>query len=239
MNGNYMDVIGTELVLARHGEAECNVRGVAGGDLGCTGLTGRGHDQAARLADRLADAQAAGHGPDLLYAAPRRRVRETAAYTADRLGLAVRIEPRLSGPHHGDVDGQPWSDIRRQFGGAAPADRPDVPFAPGAETWHQFLSRATAALAELLDRHAGQRILVLAHAETVEAAHTLLLGLPAGSSTRIGFDVDHTALTRWVQRSSPVGAVLWHLHSHNDTRHLPLSAPAEKPPVRPPAETRS
>lgn len=221
-----MDVIETELLLARHGEAECNVRGVAGGDLGCTGLTERGRDQAARLADRLYRAQQLQRGPEVLYAGPRRRARETAACVGDRLGLPVAIEARLSGPHHGEADGLPWAEIRQRFSGGAPADRPDEPFAPGAETWHEFLQRACAGLAELIERHPGRRIAVIAHAETVDAAHTLLLGLPPGSSTRVGFGVDHTGLTRWVQRPSPSGALIWILHSHNDTRHLDRDADA-------------
>jgi probable phosphoglycerate mutase len=32
----------TEPVIARHGEAECNVSGIAGGPIGCTGLTEAG-----------------------------------------------------------------------------------------------------------------------------------------------------------------------------------------------------
>lgn len=66
MGRDHIDVIETELLLARHGEAECNVRGVAGGDLGCTGLTGRGRVQAARLAGRLYRAQQLQRGPGVL-----------------------------------------------------------------------------------------------------------------------------------------------------------------------------
>ena len=45
----------TTIVLVRHGEAVCNVSGVCGGPIGCTGLTDRGRAQVAVLADRLAD----------------------------------------------------------------------------------------------------------------------------------------------------------------------------------------
>ena len=66
-----------ELVMVRHGEAVCNVRGVLGGALGCTGLTADGRAQASRLAGRLADEHA--RKPfDAFYATPRLRVRQPA-----------------------------------------------------------------------------------------------------------------------------------------------------------------
>ena len=57
----------TSLLLTRHGEAHCNVAGVAGGEKTCTGLTERGRMQVRLLAERL-HAEAP---PDVLYAAPR------------------------------------------------------------------------------------------------------------------------------------------------------------------------
>ncbi len=156
----------------------------------------------------------------MVYAAPRRRVQETAAVIIGELGLPLTVEPRLSGPHHGDADGKPWTDIWKEFGGS-PADRPDQLFAPGAESWNQFLVRASSCLKEILTRHAGQRILTIAHAETVEVAHTLLLNLPAGSSSQIGFTVAHASLTWWSHRRPEAGAARWNLIWHNNTGHLP------------------
>src|ERR1700732_2713538 len=50
-------------------------------------LTERGHQQARALADRLAAA-----GLDRVYSSPLHRARETARYTAERLGLALEVE---------------------------------------------------------------------------------------------------------------------------------------------------
>lgn len=44
----------TELTIARHGQAWCNVEQTIGGLATCRGLTPAGHQQAARLAARLA-----------------------------------------------------------------------------------------------------------------------------------------------------------------------------------------
>jgi 2,3-bisphosphoglycerate-dependent phosphoglycerate mutase len=208
----------TDLLLVRHGEAWCNLAGVAGGDRGCTGLTDRGHDQAGRLAARLA-ALDGDRAVDALYVAPRRRARETAAPIAAALDLPPRVETRLSGPAHGVADGRPWTEIWRAFGGS-PADRPDEPFAEGAESWHQFLDRAMSCLRSLLDRHAGDRIIVVAHAETVEAAHLLLLGLPRDAHRQVSFAVAHASLTHWTRRTPPTGRTRWTLTAHNDVGHL-------------------
>jgi probable phosphoglycerate mutase len=212
----------TDVMLVRHGEAHCNLLGVAGGDHGCTGLTDQGRDQARRLGARLAQLNI--QRPfDVTFVAPRRRVRETADLATADLGIPVRVEPRLSGPAHGEADGLPWTQIWDRFGGA-PADRPDEPFAAGAESWNQFVDRATSCLAEIVASHAGRRLLVVGHAETVEVAHGLLLGLPRGAAA---FVVSHASLTWWSHRQPPVGPARWHLVTHNATCHLDGTAVTE------------
>lgn len=205
----------TSLLLTRHGEAHCNVAGVAGGEKTCTGLTERGRTQIRLLAGRLrAEAPF-----DVLYAAPRRRVQESAQILAETLRLPVHIEPGLSGPHHGAADGRPWDAIKTAFGGAPQSD-PGRPYAAGSETWDQYLTRAGAALSGLIQRHAGQRILIAGHGETIDAAATLLLGLPPGSSARAGFASAHASITRWTMQRNRFGQERWILATLNDTQHL-------------------
>ena len=45
----------SELLLTRHGQAQCNVAGVVGGPKTCTGLTDLGRRQVKGLATRLRD----------------------------------------------------------------------------------------------------------------------------------------------------------------------------------------
>jgi probable phosphoglycerate mutase len=212
--------VSTELIIARHGEAHCNLAGLAGGDKTCTGLTVRGHQQVASLASRLREEHGTGTPISALYASPRRRVRETAEILSGALNLPVRPEPALSGPRHGQADGLRWEDIKTAFGGP-PQSHPDRPYAPGSETWNEHLARVTACLAGLTQRHAGQKILIAGHGETVEAAFTLLLTLPPGTCTRAGFAADHASLTRWHMRRNRLAQAVWILTAFNDTRHLP------------------
>jgi probable phosphoglycerate mutase len=205
----------TTLILTRHGEAHCNVARIVGGDRACTGLTDRGRHQVELLADRL-HAEEPCH---VLYTTTRRRTQESAEILSGRLGLPVRVELGLTGPHHGDADGRPWDEIKAAFGGPPHSD-PSRPYAPGSETWNQYLARACAALADIVERHRGQRILIAGHGETIDAAARLFLGLAPGFSTRAGFETSHAAITRWHMSRNRLGQELWILAAHNDTRHL-------------------
>jgi 2,3-bisphosphoglycerate-dependent phosphoglycerate mutase len=208
----------TELVLARHGEAACNVAGIVGGDHGCTGLTPRGRRQVERLAVRLTR-EHADRPFDVVYTTPRRRVQETAEIVTRSLGLPPVVENDLRGLDHGEADGRPWQDIKAAFGGP-PQHSPDQRYAPGSESWSAYLDRATRALEIILARHDGYRVLVLAHGETIEAAHTLLLNLASGTCRHARFVTDHACLTHWQRHVNRLNQAVWMLVAHNDTRHL-------------------
>lgn len=208
----------TELLLARHGEAACNVAGIVGGDQGCTGLTPLGRRQVEHLATRLTREHA--DCPfGVVYTTPRRRVQETAEIVTRTLGLPAIVETDLRGPDHGDADGRPWQEVKTAFGGP-PQHNPDQPYASGSESWNAYLGRATRTLETIIARHEGQRVLVLAHGETIEAAHTLLLGLRTGTCQHARFVTDHACLTHWQLHVNRLNQAVWMLATHNDTRHL-------------------
>ncbi|MDR7303878.1 histidine phosphatase family protein [Haloactinomyces albus] len=207
--------ISTELILARHGEADCNVAGLVGGKHTCTGLTDRGHDQVTRLAERLRT-EAPVHA---LYTSPRRRTQQTAAALGKALGLRPHIDHQLRGLEHGNADGSDWATIKTHFGGR-PQWRPHVPIAAGAESWNAYLARTRAALEHILTHHEGRRILVAAHGETIETSFVLFHDLPLSETERPGVVTGHASLTRWQRHLNRFGHAVWMLISHNDTQHL-------------------
>jgi 2,3-bisphosphoglycerate-dependent phosphoglycerate mutase len=209
----------TEVILSRHGEAHCNVAGLVGGDKTCTGLTDLGRQQVAALAARLRAEHEEIAPFDVLYAAPRRRVLESAEILSAALGLPVNVENRLAGPRHGEADGRTWAEIFAEFGGAPRSD-PDRPYAPSSETWNEYLARVTGGLAGLVRRHPGQRVLIAGHHETIEASFSYTLGLAHDASTRTGFASGHTSLVRWQQRPNGFGRDTWILTAFNDQQHL-------------------
>ncbi|MER5726952.1 histidine phosphatase family protein [Streptomyces sp. NPDC002138] len=216
------------LVIARHGQARCNVEGRVGGPETCTGLTDTGLLQARLLAARLtAEQRSGGTVFDAVYAGTRPRVHETGAILAEALGLPLTTDSGLDGPRHGDADGLPWREVEDAFRGP-PDAHPDLPYAPGSETWNAYLTRATAHLAQLLLHHHGRNLLLAGHGETVHAACHLLLRIPAVASPTIGFGTDHTALTRFEHHRDRYGNERWVLTTLNDTAHL-----TPPPPARP------
>lgn len=119
----------TELVLARHGQAHCNLAGIAGSEHGCTGPSPAGRDQVTKLATRLA-AEHHSRPYDAFYATPRRRVRDTTDIISGTLGLTATVIDDLRGPDHGDADGQPWHHIKTAFGGPPQHNPPTSPTPP-------------------------------------------------------------------------------------------------------------
>jgi probable phosphoglycerate mutase len=214
----------TELVLVCHGEAAVDLAGLVDGPGGCSGLTARGQQQAQLVAGRLAGPHA--RTPFVVcYTSPCRCARQTAQIIGAVLQLAPHAEDRIRGPHPGDADGQPRTAVEQAFGGP-PQARPDHALAPGAETWHQYLRRATTCLGELHRRHrGGGRVLIVGHRETVAACHVWLLGLPADLRAGLRFRTDPTGITRWRKHYDLFGSPVWTLLCHNDTGHLRGSAP--------------
>ena len=208
-----------ELTIARHGQAWCNREQTIGGPATCRGLTPTGHQQAARLAARLA-ADHHRHPITALYTSPLRRARQTATVVAAALQLPATVADDLREPDYGSADGARWADVIAAFG-AAPALHPDRPVAVGAETWRQHQRRVHTVLRGLLDQHNGHRIVVVAHGETVTAAHHLFLDT---DTLPVAFAVDQAAVTTWRQQPvswlRPDDGLRWALIRHNDTSHL-------------------
>jgi probable phosphoglycerate mutase len=213
--------ITTELIVVRHAEAECNRTGRVGGEKGCTGLTPKGHAQSNFVAARLAEASQQ-RAFDVVICSTRLRCKQTGSPIASQLDMTMLVEHELRGPDHGLADGRQWSEIKAAFGSAL-QHQPDKVIAEGGESWNQYLARAASALDRILRRHDGQRILVVAHGETIEAAHTLLLQLPPGMSSKVWFNAGHTAIAHWQLQVNVHGRKTWLFEAHNDRSHLPPS----------------
>jgi probable phosphoglycerate mutase len=216
----------TELILVRHGQAVDNVDFLTNRTGDCRGLTDRGHAQADLVAARLA-ARLAGPQPfHVLCHSPIRRAAETAARIAAALGPAVPVESvdGLRVADHGAAGQHPWDAATNLIGTIPPLD-PQNPPTDGGESWQAYLDRSGRTLLELADRHAGKRVLVVAHAETAASAMHAFMRLPVGASRWTFPIINHTGLSGWRRLHSPrPGAEpdgQWALLYSNDDTHLP------------------
>jgi len=215
----------TTIVLVRHGEAVCNVSGVCGGPIGCTGLTDRGRSQVAVLRDRLHETGELA-GADALYASVLPRAVETATLLAP--ALAAVGDDGTTGPvpavveecgfcelHPGEADGLDWSAFSERFGNPDWDTDPDRVIAPGGESWTGFVRRVAAALDTVAARHPGQLVVVACHAGVVEAS--LLAKTPVVDGldgARMQLRTQHASLTTW-----EVDGGRWKLIGYNDGAH--------------------
>jgi 2,3-bisphosphoglycerate-dependent phosphoglycerate mutase len=200
-----------DILLIRHGQSEPYVPGtpfpLVGGHAD-PALTPGGHEQAARLADRLA-----GAGIDAIYVSTLRRTAQTAAPLAARLGLTAQVEPELREVHLGDWEGGEYRQrvaehdpvVRQVF----EAERWDV--IPGAETSASLAARVRAAIDRLAAGHAGHRLAVFTHGGVIGQA----LALASGSRPFAFLSADNASISRLV-----VIEQRWIVRGFNDTAHL-------------------
>lgn len=210
----------TRIVLVRHGEGHCNVDGVIGGPMGCTGLTEVGQGQADKLSRRLVRTGELG-AVGALYASALPRAIQTARVLAPALDawregspLEVVADCSLCELHPGEADGLTWSEFAARFPIPDWDHDPELPMAPGGESWTGFVDRASAAVTRVADLHPGEVTVVVAHAGVIEA--TMLRFLPVGPQRlRLGLRTGHTSMTVWERREDG-----WLLCSYNDVvRH--------------------
>ena len=155
------DASTTTVILVRHGQTAWNLedrfRGRANIPLDETGMV---------------QAEAAAHyilahwSPKAVYCSPLLRARQTAEKIAQPLHLHERVHPGLLDIDYGAWEGFTPDDLRDQGWGKAleawytqPHDAP----IPGGEMLQAVRLRAMGALGEIVERHRGDTVIVVAH----------------------------------------------------------------------------
>jgi broad specificity phosphatase PhoE len=153
----------TRVLLVRHGDTNASKEGRFTGATDIP-LSKGGRLHGAELAVRL------GHYPiHAIYASSMQRARETASFTASVHGLEVTPVPELREMNHGVWDGKTREEIIKSFGPTQVEqyDRDPYHFRPeGGENGEDVLKRAAPAMSQLVKKHDGQTILIVAHKTT-------------------------------------------------------------------------
>jgi broad specificity phosphatase PhoE len=170
----------TTVYLARHGESDWNVERRWQGHADRP-LTERGREQAARLAERLADVEL-----DAIYASDLRRAWETAEAVARSRGIEVVRLPELR-----EVDVGSWCGFTRDECAELYPDAFARWQAGGSgwengESYEDMGERIVAAIRRLAVEHAGGTILVVSHGGPIRAVHAHALGVDIATHRRTG-----------------------------------------------------
>jgi broad specificity phosphatase PhoE len=150
----------TTVILVRHGETGWNrierFRGRADVPLNETGRV-----QARATSDRIA----ATWQPVRVYSSPLSRAVDTARAIAAAFDLPVQTHAGLIDIDYGQWQGLTPEEVRARWPEALTAwyETPHLAHIPDGETLDALRKRAMAAVSELVARHAGQTIVLVAH----------------------------------------------------------------------------
>lgn len=177
----------TVLYLIRHGATEANLARPPR-------LQGRRHDPPlARLGVRQAEATRdvlAIRPVDHCYTSPLLRAAQTAAIVAAPHGLTPLPLDALTECDVGRWEGLDWEAVRRldPDGYRSFHANPAAFGYPGGESLRDVHDRAAPAIEELLARHAGECVLVVAHHVVNRTYLAGLLGLSPDQARRVTLD---------------------------------------------------
>ena len=201
----------TNLLLVRHGQARSSAPGRYTHDAPLSAL-GR------RQADAVADSLSKGLPLDAIYSSNLARALETAGKVAGEIGLETVIDGRLA-EFQVDLDAE-----------TSPPGRPDLlawhPDHAGTDgvTLAEFASRVADFHEEVVDRHPGQRVAVISHAGTIDAALRWALGIGPRSPWQHEFDLPNASITEiefWPQGRIVGGAPRYAVFNRiGDVGHL-------------------
>lgn len=142
------------IVFETHSTSEDNENGIATGWLPGR-LSAVGRKQAAELGTRRAD-----DGIAAVFSSDLARASETARIAFGGTDVPVLLDWRLRECDYGRLNGSPSAALH-----AHRSHHIDQPY-PAGESWRQATGRVASFVADLPQRWAGQRILVIGHVAT-------------------------------------------------------------------------
>jgi alpha-ribazole phosphatase/probable phosphoglycerate mutase len=202
----------------RHGEVEGAAEGRFFGHLD-VGLSAVGRRQAAALAAGLA-----GDAIDAVYASDLARARDSASPLAGARGLMAVTVPALREVAMGRWEGLTFPQIRDREPAtlhAWLADPTLLPF-PDGEHLEDLRARVMPALTDIVSRHIGGRVAVVAHGGTNRVILAEALGLPLRNSLRLAQDYACLNLIEYRE----TGALLHRLNHR--VADVPAAPPVER-----------
>lgn len=182
------------------------------------GLTERGHQQAAALAQ-----WAPGNlpKPDMLYASTMARARETAAHLGEAFDMTATLDDRWREIGNNRLDHTPLpSDGLARYADFWATERPFsniTPDIPNGETLIHFRARIGMALDDVLSRHIDETVVVVCHGFVIDTVFDLCFNI--GTYRRCEVWTRNTGIIHFEYVNHP-GREHWRLYRQNWIEHL-------------------
>jgi probable phosphomutase (TIGR03848 family) len=162
----------TLVLYVRHGQTPTTGKVLPGRAAGLH-LADQGRAQAKAVAERISALKRV----DAVYASPLERARETAAPIAAARGLRVRVEKGLLECDFGDWTGGSLRDLFKKPDWTTVQRYPSGFRFPGGESFREMATRLADTAARLRDKHPGQVVVAVSHADPIKAAVADALGV--------------------------------------------------------------
>jgi 2,3-bisphosphoglycerate-dependent phosphoglycerate mutase len=171
------------------------------------GLTSEGHAQASLLSEYLRSERI-----DAIYSSPLQRAQETAGPTANRLGLDIVT---VDGVAEFDRDSSEYVPVEELRASGDPRfHEVTTGVWSDAAVIAPFERLVTASVEQLIDRHPGERIMIVCHAGVINLYLSVVLGLAADQ--RGFFYPNYTSINRVMAGRGGQRSIL----TINETAHL-------------------
>lgn len=161
----------TLLLFVRHGQTATTGTILPGRAPGLH-LADKGREQAAAVAERIKSLRKV----DAIYSSPLERARETAAPIAAARGLRVKIDKGLLECDFGEWTGAPLKELMRKPEWRTVQRYPSGFRFPGGESFGEMSARINGTALKLKDRHPGEVVVAVSHADPIKAVVADALG---------------------------------------------------------------
>ena len=161
------------IILVRHGHTPTTGKILPGRAKGLH-LSELGKEQASKVATNLSMLD----NVTAVYASPMERTLETAKPIASAFGLKVQRNRGLIEADFGKWTGRKLSDLRKLSDWEIVQKNPSLFRFPDGESFIEIQSRMVETITRISDRHRGEIIIAVSHADTIKAFLTAMLGTP-------------------------------------------------------------